>query len=184
MLRPPQMLSPRRKKPGLFRAPESFTGTRGNANSAPIMSILNNSKGLVGEFQTFVLKGNVVDLAVGVVIGVAFGKVVESVVKDLITPLIGLIGGTPDFSDIALFAHKVVKDGRETLEGGIMIGNFLNAALAFLILAAVVFFLVVKPMNMLLALAKKKAEEKPAAPAPVPDDVKLLMEIRDLLKRP
>jgi large conductance mechanosensitive channel len=135
-----------------------------------------------GEFKTFVLKGNVVDLAVGVVIGAAFGKVVESMVKDIITPMIGLIGGKPDFSNIALFAHKTVVNGKEQLSGGIMIGNFLNAVIAFLILAAVVFFLVVKPMNFLLAAAKRRAEEKPTGAAPVPDDVKLLMEIRDLLK--
>lgn len=150
-------------------------------------------KDIGSEFKTFVLKGNVVDLAVGVVIGAAFGKVVESVVKDLITPLIGLIGGQPDFSGIALFAHQatdpkthelIVKNGKVVLEGGIMIGNFINAIIAFLILAAVVFFLVVKPMNALMALSKKKAEEKPAEPAPIPDDVKLLMEIRDLLKTP
>lgn len=144
------------------------------------------------EFKAFILKGNVVDLAVGVVIGAAFGKVVESVVKDLITPIIGLIGGQPDFSGIALFAHQAVKDGQPVfgptgkplLEGGIMIGNFINAAIAFVILAAVVFFLVVKPMNALMALTKKKAEEKPTEPAPLPEDVKLLMEIRDLLKKP
>jgi len=144
------------------------------------------------EFKAFILKGNVVDLAVGVVIGAAFGKVVDSVVKDLITPIIGLIGGQPDFSGIALFAHQATKDGqpvysaagKPVLEGGIMIGNFLNAVIAFLILAFVVFFLVVKPMNALMAITRKKAEEKPAEPPPLPEDVKLLMEIRDLLKKP
>jgi large conductance mechanosensitive channel len=145
------------------------------------------------EFKAFILKGNVVDLAVGVVIGAAFGKVVESVVKDLITPIIGLIGGQPDFSGIALFAHQAMKDGKPVvvaatgqplLEGGIMIGNFINALIAFVILAAVVFFLVVKPMNALMSLTKKKAEEKPTEPTPLPEDVKLLMEIRDLLKKP
>ena len=123
---------------------------------------------ILNDFKAFILKGNVVDLAVGVVIGAAFGKVVESVVKDLITPLIGFLGGQPDFSAVKL--------------GPLSVGNFLNATIAFLILAAVVFFLVVKPMNALMAMAKKKAEEKPAGPAPMPDDVKLLMEIRDLLK--
>ena len=150
-------------------------------------------KDVGSEFKAFILKGNVVDLAVGVVIGAAFGKVVESVVKDLITPIIGLIGGQPDFSGIALFAHQatdpktheaIIKDGKAVLEGGIMIGNFINVVIAFAILAAVVFFLVVKPMNALMALTKKRAEEKPAEPAPLPDDVKLLMEIRDLLKTP
>ena len=124
---------------------------------------------VIQEFKAFVLKGNVVDLAVGVVIGAGFGKVVESMVKDIITPLIGMVGGQPDFS-----AVKV---------SSIMIGNFINAALAFLILAAVIFFLVVKPMNHLIALTMKKAEEKPAAPPPVAEDVKLLIEIRDLLKK-
>ncbi len=123
---------------------------------------------ILNDFKTFILKGNVVDLAVGVVIGAAFGKVVESIVKDLITPFIGFIGGQPDFSAFKL--------------GPLSVGNFLNAGIAFLILAAVVFFLVVKPMNALLAMAKRKAEAQPAAPAPVPDNVKLLMEIRDLLK--
>jgi len=120
------------------------------------------------EFKTFILKGNVVDLAVGVVIGAAFGKVVESVVKDLITPLIGFLGGRRIIS-----AEKL---------GPLGFGSFVNATIAFLILAAVVFFLVVKPMNYLVALTRRKAEEKPAEPTPLPDDVKLLMEIRDLLK--
>lgn len=123
---------------------------------------------ILNDFKAFILKGSVVDLAVGVVIGAAFGKVVESLVKDLITPLIGFIGGQRDFSAVKA--------------GPLLVGNFLNAAIAFLILAAVVFFLVVKPMNALMAMAKKKAEEAPAAPAPIADDVKLLMEIRDLLK--
>ena len=148
-------------------------------------------KAIGNEFKAFILKGNVVDLAVGVVIGAAFGKVVDSVVKDLITPLIGKMGGQPDFSQIAIGAHQVVKNGQPVfieatgkplLEGGIMIGNFFNVLIAFLILGAVVFFLVVKPMNALLNLTKKQAEEKPAEPTPLPEDVKLLMEIRDLLK--
>ncbi|MEQ1862116.1 MAG: large conductance mechanosensitive channel protein MscL [Chthoniobacteraceae bacterium] len=120
------------------------------------------------EFKAFILKGNVVDLAVGVVIGAAFGKVVESVVKDLITPIIGMFGGQPNFSTVHL--------------GPLGIGNFINALLAFVILAAVVFFLVIKPMNLLMSLAKKQAEQKPAEPPPMPEDVKLLTEIRDLLK--
>src|SRR4051812_9000996 len=120
------------------------------------------------EFKAFILKGNVVDLAVGVVIGAAFGKVVDSVVKDLITPMIGAIGGQPNFATVHL--------------GPIMVGNFLNNVLAFIILGAVVFFLVVKPLNALTALAKKRAEENPQGAAPLPEDVKLLMEIRDLLK--
>ncbi|MEA3210132.1 MAG: large conductance mechanosensitive channel [Chthoniobacter sp.] len=143
---------------------------------------------IIEEFKVFVTKGNVVDLAVGVIIGAAFGKIVESMVKDVITPLIGLVGGQPDFSSIVIGAHPVVKDGvavvaangKPLLEGGIMIGNFLNAVIAFLILAAVVFFLLVKPMNRLMAAMRRPAA--PAAPAPPPAELLLLTEIRDLLK--
>lgn len=126
-------------------------------------------KAILGEFKTFIMKGNVVDLAVGVVIGQAFGKVVDSVVKDLITPVPAMIVGRTDFS-----AFRPL---------GVGLGNFLNVTLAFLMLAAVVFFLVVKPMNALTARAKRKAETDPADPPPLPEEVRLLMEIRDLLKR-
>jgi large conductance mechanosensitive channel len=122
---------------------------------------------LISEFKAFVTKGNVVDLAVGVIIGGAFGKIVDSMVKDIITPFIGMLGGQPDFSAIKL--------------GGIMIGNFINTIVSFLIIAAVIFFVFVKPMNKLMASMKK--EEAPAAPPEPPADVKLLTEIRDLLKK-
>ena len=139
---------------------------------------------LISEFKDFTLKGNVIDLAVGVIIGAAFSGIVSSLVKDVITPLIALVltpfGGQPDFSKYALFAHKVVKDGKESLEGGIMYGSFLNALVGFIIIAAVIFFVFVKPMNHLKAIAAKKEEEAP--PPPPPADVILLTEIRDLLK--
>ncbi len=142
---------------------------------------------VIQEFKEFALKGNVLDLAVGVIIGGAFGKIVDSIVKDLIMPLIGMVGGQPDFSQIAIGAHQAMKDGvavigangKPLLEGGIMIGNFLNAVIGFLILAAVVFFVIVKPASRLMA-------PKPAAPAalpPPPADIVLLTEIRDLLKK-
>ncbi len=140
-------------------------------------------KQLINEFKTFILKGNVMELAVGIIIGGAFGTIVSSLVKDIITPIIGVIGGKPDFSGIAIGGHKVIKDGKEILEGGIMIGNFINAVIGFLIIAAVIFFIFVKPMNRLIALAKRKEAEKPVVPPPVPEDVKLLTEIRDLLKK-
>jgi large conductance mechanosensitive channel len=127
-----------------------------------------NYQEIAKQFKAFILKGNVVDLAVGVVIGAGFGKVVDSVVKDLITPMIGFVGGQPNFSALHI--------------GPVAVGNFLNNLLSFLILGAIVFFLVVKPLNALTALARKKAEEHPKAPTPLPDDIKLLMEIRDLLK--
>ena len=129
-------------------------------------------KSLIEEFKSFILKGNVITLAVGVIIGGAFGKIVDSMVKDIITPIIGLVGGTPDFSGIAIGATKVMKDGKEILEGGIMIGKFLNATIAFLIMAAVVFFLIVKPYNALMERFEKKPAPTPAGPPPATlDDV-------------
>jgi large conductance mechanosensitive channel len=127
----------------------------------------NPTENMIQEFKTFIARGNVMDLAVAVIIGAAFGRIVESVVKDIITPVIGMLGGQPDFSGLKL--------------GSIMVGNFLNAVLAFVILAAVIFFVFVKPMNRLKAMgAKRKAPE--AAPEPTAQE-KLLAEIRDLLKQ-
>lgn len=101
---------------------------------------------LLGEFKTFLLRGNVVDLAVGVVIGVAFGSVVTALVKDLITPLIAAIGAQPDFASL------VFKLNRSTFR----YGDFIDAVLSFVIVAAVVFFLVVMPMNRLVALTQRR----------------------------
>ena len=122
---------------------------------------------MIKEFREFILRGNVVDLAVAVVIGAAFGAVVAALVADLITPLVAAIGGQPDFSELTF-----------TINGSTFkYGHFLNAVLSFLVIAAVVFFLVVKPLNLLLARRKEEASE-PVAPA---EDVRLLTEIRDLL---
>jgi large conductance mechanosensitive channel len=96
---------------------------------------------MLKEFREFVLRGNLVDLAVAVVIGTAFAAMVTALVKDLITPLIGAIGGQPDFSELTF---KI--NGSEFLYG-----EFINAFVAFLIVAAVVFFFVIKPMNALMA---------------------------------
>ena len=96
---------------------------------------------MIGEFRQFILRGNLVDLAVAVVIGTAFGAVVTALVEDLVTPLIAAIGGEPDFS-----ALKFEVNGSQFLYG-----DFLNALLAFVLVAAVVFFLVVKPVNTLMA---------------------------------
>jgi len=120
------------------------------------------------EFKTFILKGNVVDLAVGVLIGAAFGGVVKAFTEGIVAPLLSAVGGNPNVS-LKLWVFDI--------------GSVITAALSFLITAAVIFFCVVKPMNFLMSAAKKKAEDKPAEPAPIPDDVKLLMEIRDLLKK-
>ncbi len=96
-------------------------------------------------FRTFILRGNVIDLAVGVVIGAAFGGVVTALVKDLITPLIAAIGGKPDFSAIGF------KIGNTPFP----VGDFINALISFLIVSAVIYFLVVLPVNTLIARAKR-----------------------------
>jgi large conductance mechanosensitive channel len=118
-------------------------------------------------FKDFILRGNVVDLAVGVIIGVAFGVVVDSMTKDVITPIIGMAGGQPDFSAIKI--------------GPVGIGNFVNAVISFVIKAAVVYFIIVKPFTMLMERLKR-APAPSAPPLPTPE-VKLLTEIRDLLQR-
>jgi large conductance mechanosensitive channel len=105
-------------------------------------------------FRDFILRGNVIDLAVAVVIGAAFGTVVNSIVKNLITPLIALIGGHPDFSAIRT--------------GPILWGNLLNDILSFLVIAAVVYFVVIVPMNRLLARLKP-SEAKPQTTRPCPE---------------
>jgi large conductance mechanosensitive channel len=125
---------------------------------------------MLKEFREFILRGNVVDLAIAVVIGAAFGSVVTAFVADFLTPLIAAIGGQPDFSDLSF-----------TINGSkFMYGHFINAVISFLIIAAVIFFLVVKPLNTLLA-RRKAADAAPEAEAPA-EDVRLLAEIRDLLR--
>lgn len=124
---------------------------------------------MLTEFRDFILRGNVVELAVAVIIGAAFGAVVTALSASFITPLIALVGGKPDFGSLAF-----------TLGGTeFPYGRFLNALIAFLIIAAVVFFLVVKPMNALMA--RIRDEDEPASAAPS-EDVVLLTEIRDLLR--
>jgi large conductance mechanosensitive channel len=119
---------------------------------------------VLAGFKTFILRGNVVELAVGVIIGAAFSGIVDSMTKDVITPLIGMVGGQPDFSSFKL--------------GPVGIGSFINAVISFLIKAGVVYFLIVKPFALLLA---RLNPQKPGE-TPVPPDVAALHEIRDLLK--
>ena len=118
-------------------------------------------------FKKFVARGNVIDLAVGVIIGVAFGAIVDSLVKDIITPIIGLFGGQPDFSSIKL--------------AGIGIGNFLNSVISFLMKAAALYYIIVIPFNHFAAKLMAPPPPPPAGPTPTE---KLLGEIRDLLKAP
>lgn len=131
---------------------------------------------LISDFKAFAMRGNVVDLAVGVVIGAAFGKIVSSLVDNVIMPPIGFLIGGIDFSDLVLRIGTPVADAKGVVTGGVVLkyGVFLNTVLQFVIIA-IAIFLVVKLMNRLI-----KKEE--AAPAPPPADVVLLTEIRDLLK--
>jgi large conductance mechanosensitive channel len=103
------------------------------------------------DFKAFILRGNVVDLAIGLVIGAAFGTVVAALVKDLLTPLIAAIGGQPNFGGL----YFTINNSK------FLYGDFINAIIAFIILAAVIFFLVVRPMN---ALVQRSHKEPPADP--------------------
>lgn len=130
---------------------------------------------IIKEFKEFAMKGNVVDMAVGIIIGVAFGKIVSSFVGDVIMPPLGLIIGGVDFSDLAIVLKEASGDvAAVTLN----YGKFIQAVFDFTIVAFAIF-VAIKVMNSL----KKKEEEKPAAPpAPSAEEV-LLTEIRDLLKQ-
>ena len=134
------------------------------------------------EFRDFAVKGNVIDLAVGVIIGGAFGKIVDSMVKDLVMPVVNLVtGGQIDFSNKYLVLSGSVPAGASLVEAQkvanvFAYGSFLTILINFIILAFVIFMMV-KQMNRL------KRAEPPAPPAPTPEDVVLLREIRDALKR-
>jgi large conductance mechanosensitive channel len=130
---------------------------------------------MLQEFKAFAMRGNVVDMAVGIIIGGAFGKIVSSFVADVIMPPIGLLLGGVDFSDLAI-TLKSAEEGQPAVM--LKYGMFINTVIDFLIIAFAIF-MVIKGMNAL----KKKEEEKPAAPPEPPADVKLLTEIRDLLKK-
>ncbi|GAA4424079.1 large conductance mechanosensitive channel protein MscL [Acidovorax lacteus] len=142
--------------------------------------------GVMQEFREFAIKGNVVDLAVGVIIGGAFGKIVDSVVSDLIMPVVGLVFGKLDFSNLFLVLGQVPPGTAMTLDAlkkaGVPVfayGNFITVAVNFLILAFIIFMMV-KQINRLKREAPAPA---PAAPAPTPEDIVLLREIRDSLNR-
>lgn len=137
----------------------------------------------VSEFKEFAVKGNAMDLAVGVIIGAAFGKIVDSIVKDLIMPIVGAVFGGFDFSNLFVALGPVPEGVAKTLaavrDAGVPVfayGNFLTILLNFIILAFIVFMLV-KQLNRL------KKEAPPAAPAATPEEVVLLREIRDSLKK-
>ena len=141
---------------------------------------------MMSEFKEFAVKGNVMDLAVGVIIGGAFGKIVDSAVSDLIMPIIGAVVGSLDFSSLYFVLGKVPAGTAMTLvelkKAGVPVfayGNFITIAVNFVILAFIIFMMV-KQMNRL----RKEAPPAPApAPAPTPEDVLLLREIRDSLRK-
>ena len=138
----------------------------------------------VSEFKTFALKGNVVDLAVGVIIGGAFGKIVDSVVGDLIMPLVSKAFGGLDFSNyyIGLAGQAAGLSLVEAKKLGAVFayGSFITVALNFLLLALIIFVMV-RQMNRVMA--RKETPTPPASPPPTPEDIVLLREIRDSLRK-
>lgn len=140
---------------------------------------------MMQEFKEFAVKGNVMDLAIGVIIGGAFGKIVDSMVKDLIMPVVGLLFGKLDFSNLFLVLGHVPEGTDMTLEAlrkaGVAVfayGSFITIAVNFVILAFIIFMMV-KQINRL----KRQTPPPPAAPAVTAEDVLLLREIRDSLKK-
>ena len=135
------------------------------------------------EFKEFAVKGNVMDLAIGVIIGAAFGKIVDSVVNDLIMPIVGRVLGNLNFADMFIALKEIPAGTAMTLDAvkkaGVPVlayGNFITIAINFAILALIIFMMV-KQIN------RMKKEAPPAAPAATPEDVVLLREIRDSLKK-
>lgn len=138
-------------------------------------------KKMLQEFKTFAMRGNVVDMAVGIIIGGAFGKIVSSVVSDLIMPAVGLLVGGVNFTDLKIVMKDAVLEGDKVItpEVSLNYGNFIQVVFDFLIVAFAVFLLI-KGINALNR--KKEAPAAPATPPAPPADVQLLTEIRDLLK--
>lgn len=137
-------------------------------------------KKMLQEFKEFAMRGNVVDMAVGIILGGAFGKIVSSLVGDIIMPAVGLLVGGVNFTELKVTLKHAVMEGGQEISPAVTInyGNFLQVTFDFIIIAFAIFMMV-KGIN---ALHKKKevAKEEPAAP---PADVQLLTEIRDLLKQ-
>ena len=133
------------------------------------------------DFKAFAMKGNVIDMAIGIVSGAAFGKIITSLVNDLIMPALGGLLGAFNFTDLKVVLCQAVMNGEEVVKPAVSLnyGNFIQEVVNFLIIALSIFLVIRAFMQL-----RKKKEEEPAAaaPAPRPDDVVLLEEIRDLLK--
>jgi large conductance mechanosensitive channel len=155
---------------------------------------------MIEEFKKFILKGNVVDLSTGVIIGAAFGTIVTAFTKGIVEPILGLLGGGPSPKLTIPIMNKVMEmakmgadgkpvvgaDGKEVMETvtkliELDLGGIIGAVIQFLITAAVIFFVIVKPANKLMSLMQK--QEAAGPPPEPPADIKLLTEIRDLLKK-
>lgn len=132
------------------------------------------AKKLMGEFKAFAIKGNVIDLAVGVIIGAAFSKIVSSVVADIATPFLGMFIGGVNFKELKVDLPQIFPSDKPPV---LNIGNFINTIIEFFTLAVIVF-IIVKIINR---LKKKQEEEKPVAAKPTSEEL-LLTEIRDILK--
>ena len=142
--------------------------------------------GFLKEFKEFAMKGNVMDMAIGVIIGGAFGKIVTSLVNDLLMPLIGALIGNVDFTTLSVTLREAVMDGENVVKEAVTLnyGNFIQTTVDFLIVALCIFG-VIKLINKASNMMKKPVEEAPTEPAPAPEptaEEKLLTEIRDLLK--
>lgn len=131
--------------------------------------------GMLKEFKDFAVKGNVIDMAVGIIIGAAFGKIVSSFVGDVVMPGVGVIVGGVDFSDLAFILKEAAGDAPAVM---VNYGKFIQTVVDFVIVAFVIF-MVIKGINS----AKKKEEEAPKAPPAPSNEETLLTEIRDLLKK-
>ncbi len=135
--------------------------------------------GFFAEFRKFIARGNVLDMAVGLVVGSAFTAIVNSLVNDIIMPIVGLLTGGIDFQDLQI----ILKPATETTEAvAIRYGLFINKIISFVIIAFAVFC-IVKGINKMREATAKKEESAKAAPAAPPQDIVLLTEIRDLLKK-
>jgi large conductance mechanosensitive channel len=137
----------------------------------PGMADQEGDRTMLKGFRDFVMRGNVVDLAIAVVIGAAFGAVITALVSDLLTPLIAAIGGQPDFSTLTFTLNK----------SKFLYGAFINAIISFLFIAAAIYFAVVLPLNKIAERRAAKVAAGEPDPAPKPEDIILLEQIRDLL---